>query len=100
MVDAEPTHRSVVYEFPNPWVGTNYGRTARDHGTADFDSVDRKSWDEAADERSGSGVECGGLFEKESAAGSRGREEGGVDGDEQCFCGDRSRHRSRGQGRG
>jgi hypothetical protein len=32
------THRPVVYEFPNPWVGTYYGRTETDHG--DPDGVD------------------------------------------------------------
>jgi uncharacterized membrane protein len=40
------THRSVVYEFPNPWVGTNYGRTATDHGDpagVDWLVVDRQT---------------------------------------------------------
>ena len=40
------THRPVVYEFPNPWVGTNYGRTAGDHGDpagVDWLVVDRQT---------------------------------------------------------
>jgi uncharacterized membrane protein len=44
------THRALVYEFPNPWVSTNYGLTAADHGDpvgVDWLFVDRQTLDQA-----------------------------------------------------
>ena len=42
----QTTHRPVVFEFPNPWVGVNYGRTDTDHGnpaTVDWLILDRQT---------------------------------------------------------